>query len=224
MADAEARLAAVQEEQGAAQQRLDRLASAPDAYAAVLAEKERHLTESGDPRGAALLSLADERGRLTAEIGEMSAALQDAAAARQALLRVREKLGSAMSWNTYDTFFGGGMLADLAEHSKLDEAAQAAAEADRRMAALRTELADLEHTASAAEPLAISAATKFVDLWFGNIFTDLAVRDRITQAQENMAKSLQLVSDVQEQLTTRSAQAQARLTAIEVDRRNLLSR
>jgi len=32
------------------------------------------------------------------------------------------------------------------------------------------------------------------------------------------------VSDVQEQLTTRSAQAQARLTAIEVDRRNLLSR
>ena len=224
MADAEARLAAVQEEQGAAQQRLDRLASAPDAYAAVLAEKERHLTESGDPRGATLLSLADERGRLTAEIGEMSAALQDAAAARQALLRVREKLGSAMSWNTYDTFFGGGMLADLAEHSKLDEAAQAAAEADRRMAALRTELADLEHTASAAEPLAISAATKFVDLWFGNMFTDLAVRDRITRAQENMAKSLQLVSDVQEQLTNRSAQAQARLTAIEVDRRNLLSR
>jgi len=154
----------------------------------------------------------------------MTAALRDAAAARQALLQVRGKLGSAMSWNTYDTFFGGGIFADLAEHSKLDEAAQAAAEADRRMAALRTELADLEHTASATEPLAISAATKFVDLWFGNSFTDLAVRDRITRAQENVAKSLRLVSDVQEQLTTRSAGAQARLTAIEVQRRDLLTK
>ena len=116
------------------------------------------------------------------------------------------------------------MFADMAQHSRLDEAAQAAAEADRRMAALRTELTDLEKTASVSEPITISAATKFVDLWLSNIFTDLAVRDRIKQGQENVAKSLRLVSDVQEQLTTRSARAQARLTAIGVQRRDLLTK
>ena len=224
MADAEARLAAIRGEHQAAQERLDGLASAPDTYAAMLTEQERHLTESGDRRRAALLSLADERGRLDAEIAEMHLALQGAAAAQQALLQVQDKLGSAMGWNTYDTFFGGGLLADIAEHSRLDEAARAAAEADRRMAALRTELVDLEQTASASQPLAISAATKFVDMWLGNIFTDLAVRDRIRQAQENVARSLRLVSDVQQQLTARSAQAQARLTCIETQRRDLLTR
>lgn len=224
VADAEARLAAVRGEHQAAQQRHDRLGSAPDTYASVLTEKERHLTESGDPRRAVLLSLADERGRLNAEITEMRTALRDAAAAQQALLQVQDTLRSAMGWNTYDAFFGGGLLADIAEHSRLDEAARAAAEADRRMAVLRTELADLEHTASASQPLAISAATKFVDMWLGNIFTDLAVRDRIKQAQENVARSLRLVSDVQGQLTTRSTQAQARLTAIEAERRDVLTR
>lgn len=223
-AEAQARLAAVRGEQQSARERLDHLASAPDSYAALLTEKERHLTESGDPRRVALLSLADERGRLNGEIAEISLAGQGAAAARQALLRVQDTLRSAMGWNTYDAFFGGGLLADIAEHSRLDEAARAAAEADRRMAALRTEFADLQQTPSASPPLAISAATKFVDLWLGNIFTDLAVRDRIRQAQENVAQSLRLVSDVQQQLTTRSARAQARLTSTETERRDLLTR
>lgn len=76
----------------------------------MLAEKERHITESGDPRRAALLSLADERGRLNAELAEMNQAMQAAASARQALSVVEDRLGSASGWNTYDTFFGGGML------------------------------------------------------------------------------------------------------------------
>jgi hypothetical protein len=224
MADVQARLTAVQAEHRAARERCDRLVSAPDAYAAMLTEKERHLTVSGDPRRAALLSLAGERGLLSAEVGEISVALRDAEAARQVLLRVRDTLGSAKNWNTYDSFFGGGMLADIAEHNRLDEAAKLAAEADRRVAALRTELADIERAAPIGGPLAISAATRFVDLWFGNIVTDLAVRDRITRAQENVAASLRLVDEVHQQLTARSAQARARLAAIETERRELLNR
>jgi hypothetical protein len=224
LADVQARLTAVQAEHRAARERLDRLASAPGAYAAILTEKERHLTESGDPRRATLLSLASEWGLLSAEVGEMSAAMRDAEAAQQVLAQVRDTLGSAKNWNTYDAFFGGGMLADIAEHNRLDEAARLAAEADRRVAALRTELADIERAEPVSGPLDISAATRFVDLWFGNIFTDLAVRDRITQAQENVAQSLRLVDQVREQLTTRSAQARARLAAIETQRRELLTR
>lgn len=223
VASAEARLEAVRKEHEAAQERHGHLASAPDAYAAVLAEKEQHLTESGDPRRAALLQLADERGKLNGEMTEMRTALQDAAAALQALTQVQDKLGSASGWNTYDTFFGGGMIATAVEHSRLDEAAQAAAEADRRMAVLRTELADLEHTTETSPLIAISGATKFVDMWFDNIFTDLAVRDRIQQGQQNVSQTLQVVRTVQARLTSRSAQAQARIEAIDAERRDLLT-
>jgi hypothetical protein len=223
VADAQARLEAVQQQLEAGRRREAELNSAPDSYAAVLAEKERHLTGSGDPRRAALLSMADERGRLNGELAEMDKALQDAGAARQALLQVQDSLGSARGWNTYDTFFGGGLIADVAEHSRLDQAAQEAAEADRRMAVLRTELADLDHTAQTSPLIAISSATKFVDMWFGNIFTDLAIRDRITQGQQNVTQSLQVVSDVEQRLAARIAQAQARLAQIEAERRDLLT-
>jgi hypothetical protein len=223
LADAQARLEAVRTEHQAAQGQLDHLASAPDAYTALLAEKERHLTESGDPRRAALLSLADERGRLNAELGEMAKAAQAANAARQALLQTDDKLGSASGWNAYDTFFGGGMLATVMEHSRLDEAAAAAAEADRRMAVLRTDLTELDQVEQTSPVITLSSATRFVDMWFDNIFTDLAVRDRIKQAQQNVSQSLRLVSTVEERLKAQSAEVQYRLAEIEAQRRNLLT-
>jgi hypothetical protein len=224
VADGQARLEAVQQQLEAGQLRMAELNAAPDSYAAVLAEKERHLTESGDPRRGALLNLASERGRLRGEVVEIDKALHDAGAAQQALLKVQDTLGSARGWNTYDTFFGGGLIADAVEHSRLDQAAQEASEADRLMAVLRTELADLDHTAQTSPLIAMSSATKFVDMWFGNIFTDLAVRDRITQGQQNVEHSLQVVTDVQQRLNARTAQAQTRLAQIEDERRDVLTR
>ncbi len=223
VADAQARLDALRAELRSVTGELQRLASAPDAYAAALAEKERHLTESGDPRRTRLLDLAEEKGRLTAEVTEIDKALRDAGSAELALNQVAQILASAKSWNTYDTFFGGGLMADIAEHNRLNEAAQAAAEADRRMSVLRTELTDIETAASPSGPLAISSTTKFVDMWFGNIFTDLAIRDRIQQAQANVTSGIRLVDRVRVQLTNRAAQVRARLAAIEAERRTLLT-
>jgi hypothetical protein len=222
-ADAQARLDVVQQQLEAAERRLTELSSAPDVYAAVLADKERDLTHSGDPRRVTLLSLADERGRLNGEVAEMTKALHDAGSAQQALMVVQNTLASARSWNTYDAFFGGGLVADAVEHSRLDQAAQQAAEADQCVSVLRTELTDLDHTAETSPLISISNATKFVDMWFGNIFTDLAVRDRITQGQQNVEHSLQVVSDVQQQLSARIAAARARLAQIETERRDLLT-
>jgi hypothetical protein len=223
VADAQARLEAVRSELQAAQNRLDQLAPAPHAYAAMLAEKERHLTESDDPRRATLLSLADEQGRLNAELAEMNQAMAAADAARQALSVVDDKLGSASGWNTYDTFFGGGMLATAMEHSRLDDAAAAAAEADRRMAVLRTDLTELDQVAQTSPMITLSGATRFVDLWFNNIFTDLAVRDRIQQGKQNVAQSLQMISAIEGRLKTQSAEVQSRLSQIDAQRRDLLT-
>jgi hypothetical protein len=81
MAEAASRLEAVRGELAAAEARLAALESAPQAYAAVLDEKERYLTRSGAGRGGALLALADERGRLTAELNETDEAIRAADAA-----------------------------------------------------------------------------------------------------------------------------------------------
>jgi len=223
LAEATARLDAAQAEYAAARVRLDQLAAAPSTYAAVLEQKERYLKESGDPRGARLLKLADERGRLTGELHELAEAAAAAELAETALSQVQAKLGSASGWSTYDTFFGGGAISSAIKHSRLDEAARAAAYADQCLAVLRTELADVDAMAPTAPQLAVSGPTRFVDVWFDNVFTDFAVRNRIKRAQQNIVESIRLVMEMQEQLHQRAADAQARLAAIEAERRELLA-
>ncbi|GIJ24786.1 hypothetical protein [Micromonospora lutea] len=221
--EAEGRLEALRREDAATQARLRQLAAAPSAYAAVLDDKERHLDGSDDPRRAPLLALADERGRLNGELHEVTEAMQAARTASHALSQVRDKLGSASGWSTYDTFFGGGAISSAIKHSRLDEAAHAAARADRCLVVLRTELTDVPGMALTAPQLAVNGLTRFVDVWFDNIFTDLAVRDRIKQAEQNIAQSMRLVRDVQARLEQRAAQVRARLAMIDIERRNLLT-
>lgn len=223
VAEAEGLREALRREFDAVEARRRQLAAAPSAYASVLQDKERHLAESGDPRRVRLLALADERGRLSGQLRELAEATAAARTAAQALSQVREKLHSADGWSTYDTFFGGGLIGSAIKHSRLDEAAQAAARADRCLAVLRTELADVGGMDLTAPDLMVDGLTRFVDVWFDNIFTDLAVRDRIKQAEHNVARSMRLVHEVHGRLDQRAAQIRARLAAIETERHDLLT-
>ena len=224
VAEAQGRLEAVRRELAATRQRQDELARAPAIYAGVLKLKEQQLSQSGDPRGPQLLALADERGRLQAELAEVTEAQQAADAAGQALAVVRERLGSASAWSTYDTFFGGGAMASAVKHSRLDDAAAAAARADQCLAVLRTELADVGGLGLTAPQLAVDAGTRFVDVWLDNIFSDLAMAGRISQARQNVDRSLEVVGEVGSRLAQRAGQARGRLAAIDAERRDLLTR
>jgi DNA repair exonuclease SbcCD ATPase subunit len=176
------------------------------------------------PRRSELSDLADERSRLSRELAAMRKALQLADAAQQALSDLRGKVGNASRWSAYDTFFGGGKIATAILHRRLDESADLAAEADYRLSLLQTELAGLHGITQTFPLLAISERTKLVDMWFDNIFTDMAIRDRVQQARQNVDRSLQAVQEVQEQLTSQLAQAQAKLTSIEAKLRDLPAR
>jgi hypothetical protein len=169
-----------------------------------------------------LLELAEERGQLNSGLREVSEARQAGRTAWQALSRLKDKLGSASSWSTYDTFLGGGVIASAMKHSRLDEAARAAAHADQCIAVLRTELADVTGPVASAPSLAVDGLTRFVDVWFDNVFTDFAVGSRIKQAQRNVTRSLQMVSEAEARLKDHADHLTARLATIETDRRNLL--
>lgn len=202
--------------------RLAALQDAPGRYAAVLDEKERALAATGDPRARRLLELAEARGLAEADTKEIREAQRAAAAASSALLALRKLLDSAGNWSTYDTFFGGGAISSAIKHDRLDEAATAAALADQRIAALNAELADVPGGGTAAT-LTIDGLTRFLDVWFDNIFTDLAVRDRIKQAQARAEHCDQQVARIGQQLDQRLAQTQARLAEIAAEREQTLT-
>lgn len=223
LATAEAKLAALHREQESVQARLRELDHAPAAYAAVLAEKEQQVMASGGTRGARLLELAEARGKVTEELREIEQADRAALAAGRALSQVRDALNSAAKWSTYDTFFGGGMISSTIKHGRLDRAADAAAHADRCLAMLRSELADLDAAQVTTPDLFRSRATRFFDIWVGTFFTDLAVHEQIREAQRGVAEATTQIDQIRTHLRQRAEAARQRLDQLEAERRDLLT-
>jgi hypothetical protein len=223
VAQAQQRLESVRAELARLQDRLAQLAGGPQAYADALAAKEQFLTHSADPRGARLLALADERGRLIAELNELYRARDDAGTAVQALADVQDRLGTAANWSTFDTYLDHGMIANAIKHDRIDEAAQAADVADQRLAALRTDLADLGGYEPTAPRLEISGGFKFADIFFNNIFTDLAVGRQIRDAQDNVDRSVQQVQALRDRLEYQIGTVTERLGAMDAERQQLLT-
>ncbi|MGL5830086.1 MAG: hypothetical protein ACRC0L_11030 [Angustibacter sp.] len=207
-----------------ARAQLANLRDAPQLHAAVLSEKEHHLRKSGDDRAGRLWQLADERGRLTSELREIDEALLAANSAIESLKVTLKVLGDAANWSTYDVFLGGGAVSGAVKHSRLDEAAQSAARADRALVVLRTELADVDGVILTSPQLAIDGFTRFADIWFDDLYSDLAVRNRIRQARHNISKSMESVQKIERKLRQRAADVHTRLSVIDAEReRHLLS-
>lgn len=203
--------------------RLAELAEAGWAYGDALAAKERYLTRSADPRGARLLALAEERGRLAAELRELRRAADDAEVAGQALAEVDDRLGIAANWSTFDTYFNHGMIANAVKHDRIDQAAEAAREADRRLGALRSDLVELGGLEPTAPTLEIGAGFKFADIFFNNFFSDLAVGRQIRDAQDTVDRSIEQVSALRDRLENQTEWVTRRLGAMDEERERLLA-
>jgi DNA repair exonuclease SbcCD ATPase subunit len=223
VAQAQQRLDAARAELGSLQDRQAQLAAAPQAYADALAAKEQYLTHSADPRGARLLALAEQRGQLTAELNELHHASYAAGEAARALTEVQDRLGTAASWSTFDTYLDHGLVANAVKHDRIDQAAQAARTADERLAGLRTDLAGLGGSEPTAPGLEISAGFKFADIFFNSIFTDLAVGQQIRGAQDNVDQSVQQVDALQDRLKDQIGTVTKRLAAMDAERQRLLT-
>jgi hypothetical protein len=197
------------------------LEDVPARYEAVLAEKEQWIRAHGGPAAAALWQLAAERGDVEAALRELDEAAGAADDARRALVDTQRHLDAAGDWSAFDTFFGGGLIASSVKHSRLDQASAAAARADRALAVLRGELADV----GVAGPggITVDGLTRFADIWFDNILTDLAVRDRIGRARRAVAGSLASVIAIQDAVEERRTAARTRLAEIARIRRDRLS-
>lgn len=164
-------------------------------YDAVL----RAAAADGDP--GVREEAAQELARRT-QLRELEEAIVAADRARSALERAANELGSADSWSTYDTFFDGGVLSSAMKHDRLDSAARFIHDAQQTTAALSRELADVD--LPPVQMPHIDGFTRGVDIWFDNLFTDLAVRGKIKDARRDVDSALTAVRALQPQLRERA--------------------
>jgi hypothetical protein len=151
----------------------------------------------GDPRAAQIDAIDETSRDLRAELKEIQEATTAVNRAMDAVVEALGLLGSAKSWGTYDTYFGGGLIASAIKHERIDRADAALTAVQDSLRRVRTEMADVRGLAQ-IDLLLIDAWVKGTDIWFDNIFSDLAVQravvDQLAQT-ERLSRSLEQAQD-----------------------------
>ncbi|MCT7660816.1 hypothetical protein [Mycobacterium deserti] len=200
--------------------RLGELGDVKMRHKRALAAKEQWLRDSDDPAAAQLGEIAERRGVLEAELAELDQATDAGLRALEHLCAASEEFDSARSWSAYDTWFDGGVVSSMVKQGKLDAGVAHMRRADAALKRFATELADVDMTG--ANRLELGKFTRIFDVWFDNIFSDLAVRSTIIDGQDDVAESISGVKAMLTQLRSRRTSRADELLRLQAQRAELL--
>lgn len=163
----------------------DGLRDAPEQLEALWTEKAELVKAMGGQTGARLVELDRQLSGVTHQQKELEEALSAGENAKRLLGQVQDDLDSARSWGTWD-MLGGGLIATMAKHDRLDSAQSSIRAAQRALSDFRTELADVSQLQ--VPNIQIGEFATFADYFFDGIFSDWYVQSSIKTAQEGVSE------------------------------------
>lgn len=131
---------------------------------------------------------------------ETEEALQAGRRALSSLEKARDQLNSASNWGLFD-MLGGGLLATMAKHSKMDSAVQYMEEARANLQSFGRELQDVN--TSMEFGLDIGSFLHFADYFFDGFLADYLVQERIRDSREQVEEAIRQVRSVLQELESR---------------------
>ena len=162
-------------------------------YDEVLKEKADAIKAAGGSNGEEILKLEERNAFLESQKKELQEAISAGNAALSTTQQVLSSLDSAEGWGTWD-LFGGGLVADLAKHSHLDEAQGAIEQLQSQLRRFKTELADV--TIQTDMQVNVDGFLRFADYFFDGLFADWAVLDKINQSQSQVQNTKSQIASV----------------------------
>ena len=162
-------------------------------YDEVLKEKADAIKAAGGSNGEEILKLEERNAFLESQKKELQEAISAGNAALSTTQQVLSSLDSAEGWGTWD-LFGGGLVADLAKHSHLDEAQGAVEQLQSQLRRFKTELADV--TIQTDMQVNVDGFLRFADYFFDGLFADWAVLDKINQSQSQVQNTKSQIASV----------------------------
>jgi hypothetical protein len=220
VAEAEARRDVMVRDRASLESRIAELGDVDERYRRAMAEKETWLGQSGGEASVSLAEIAERRGQLAALDREAREAFAAGRAAHDMLSEAATLLGSAGSWSTWDSFGGGGLLTDMMKYDKVDRATETLRRADLALASFSRELADV--SLPAVQGVQVDQMMRTFDVWFDNIFSDMAVRARIEDARRKVEHALTQVQQALAALAEKGQAVAAELAALDTRREQLL--
>ncbi len=212
-------IARLREEIGNLQEQLVQYQQAETQYEALLAEKERMLASSHSRSSANLSEISQRLDSLADDERELEEAITAGRRAQDSLEQVQATLRSAGNWGTFD-MFGGGMMASMIKHSKLDEARDRVRYTQQLLHKFERELADANQRLQVS--LEIEGFSRFADMFFDGIIADWAVQSKIEQSQEACSQSISIVQSVVRQCQNRLLSVQREADELKKQRVSLI--
>ena len=174
-------------------------------YEATLQEKANAVKSAGGARAEEILKLEERHAYLESQKKELREAVSAGNSARSTAESVLSSLDSAEGWGTWD-LLGGGLLADMAKHSHLDEAQGAIERLQSQLRRFKTELADV--TIHADMQVNVDGFLRFADYFFDGLFADWAVMDKISQSQSQVQSTKSQIDSVLSRLNSMMSAAE----------------
>ena len=113
--------------------------------------------------------------------------------ALNSLYEAQDKLNSARGWGMFD-LFGGGLLADMMKHGKMNDASRFMEDAKCHLKAFQKELKDVNLSLDLR--MEISSFLSFADFFFDGLVADYLVQSKIMAAKEQVEDAIVMVTNV----------------------------
>ncbi len=159
------------------------LADCEARYAQAKENKRKAISAADLPEARELLAKEEILAAMETQEQELWEAIAAGTEALRTTADILQCIESAKDWATFD-LLGGGLLADLAKHDKLDEAQKDVEQLQVQLQRFNKELSDVEIRANLQ--LTIEKMLKFADVFFDGIFADAAVLDHIKQSHSQV--------------------------------------
>ena len=158
----------------------DELRGCEEELEQVLREKKQAIKNSGNAAGEEIILLEVQMNEFASQLREIREAMLAGELAADIARDISASLDDAEGWGTFD-LIGGGLVADIAKHSILNDAQTMVQSLQNALRKFNTELTDVRIDANLK--VNIDGFLGFADFFFDGIFADWAALDRITTAQ-----------------------------------------
>lgn len=154
----------------------------------VLSKKNKYLQLHDPAQATRLEHLANEEMLTKQLITEIQEAEEAGEVALTKLGQAAASLHSASGYSTWDTFFGGGLIATHLKHDALDQSENYLHSAQIALQRFHNELLDVHEMSTKSLHVETDGFVKFADYFFDDIFSAWSVHSKISTAREQVSR------------------------------------
>jgi len=167
-------------------------------YNELYTQKRLGLLTSGAPEAQKVLVQTEQLNAANGRLKEVREAIQAGQRVLTSLDNASSSLGHAEGWGVYD-LFGGGLIADVAKHSHIDDAQDSAEQAQSDLQRFKTELMDVQ--INTPIQMETGGFAKFADFFFDGLIADWFMQSRISDSQDSVTEVRSQVRTILDKLS-----------------------